>query len=125
MRGNGGGNTSAQGIERLRREIAMIAISRDTKPSPEPGGIMDGPKVCLINEFSASDGDIFPYRFRQYKLGKLIGKRTWGGVIGIRGSLPILDGGFLNKPEFSPYDILGNQRIMAGHCVAPDIVFSI
>ncbi len=60
-----------------------------------------GPKVCLLNEFSASDGDLFPYRFRQHKLGKLIGKRSWGGVIGIRGSLPLLDGGTLNRSRSS------------------------
>ena len=58
--------------------------------------------VCLMNEFSASDGDLFPYRFQHYKLGKLIGKRSWGGVVGIRGTLPLLDGGTLNRPEFSP-----------------------
>jgi tricorn protease len=122
MRGNGGGNVSAQLIERLRRQMAMIAISRDTQPTPEPGGLIDGPLVCLINEFSASDGDIFPYRFRKYKLGKLIGKRTWGGVVGIRGSLPLLDGGTLMKPEFSRYDTEGKQWIIEGHGVDPDII---
>ena len=81
-----------------------------------------GPKVCLLDEFSASDGDIFPYRFKKYKLGKLIGKRSWGGVVGIRGTLPLLDGGFLNKPEFSRYDTEGKEWIMEGHGVDPDIV---
>ncbi|HEV8059577.1 MAG TPA: S41 family peptidase [Gemmataceae bacterium] len=122
MRGNGGGNVSAQLIERLRREAAMIAISRDTAPTPEPGGLMNGPMICLINEFSASDGDIFPYRFRKYKLGKLIGKRTWGGVVGIRGSLPLLDGGTLMKPEFSRYDTEGKEWIIEGKGVEPDII---
>jgi tricorn protease len=122
MRGNGGGNVSAQLIERLRREIAMITISRDTAPTTEPGGLMNGPMVCLINEFSASDGDIFPYRFRKYKLGKLIGKRTWGGVVGIRGSLPLVDGGTLSKPEFSRYDVDGKEWIIEGKGVEPDII---
>ena len=81
-----------------------------------------GPMTCLLNEFSASDGDIFPYRFRQYKLGKLIGKRSWGGVVGIRGTLPLLDGGTLNKPEFSRYDVDGKTWIMEGVGVEPDIV---
>jgi tricorn protease len=116
------GNDSPELIERLRREIALIAISRDTDPRPEPGGLMDGPMACLINEFSASDGDIFPYRFRKYKLGKLIGKRTWGGVVGIRGSLPLLDGGTLMKPEFSRYDTEGKEWIIEGKGVEPDIV---
>ena len=81
-----------------------------------------GPMVCLMNEFSASDGDLFPYRFRQYKLGKLIGKRSWGGVVGIRGSLPFLDGGYLNRPEFSRYDLDGKKWIIEDHGVDPDIV---
>ncbi len=122
VRGNGGGNVSPMVIERLRREAAMIDIARNTAPTPDPGGLVMGPKVCLMDEFSASDGDIFPYRFRQYKLGKLIGKRSWGGVVGIRGTLPIVDGGFLNRPEFSRYDLEGKEWIMEGHGVDPDIV---
>ncbi len=122
MRGNGGGNVSPMLIERLRREIAMVTIARNTVPNTDPDAMIYGPKVCLLNEFSASDGDLFPYRFKQYKLGKLIGKRSWGGVVGIRGSLPILDGGYLNKPEFSRYDIAGKEWIIEGHGVDPDIV---
>jgi tricorn protease len=76
---------------------------------------------CLLNEFSASDGDLFPYRFRQHKLGKLIGKRSWGGVVGIRGTLPLLDGGTLNRPEFSRYDLEGKEWIIEGKGVEPDI----
>jgi tricorn protease len=122
VRGNGGGNVSPQLIERLRREIAMVNISRNTVATPNPSGMFQGPMVCLINEFSASDGDLFPYRFKKYKLGKLVGKRTWGGVVGIRGTLPLLDGGYLNKPEFAPYDVEGKQWIIEGHGVDPDIV---
>jgi tricorn protease len=122
IRGNGGGNVSPMLIERLRREAAMIDIGRNTSPSFDPGGLIPGPRVCLIDEFSASDGDIFAYRFKFYKLGKLIGKRTWGGVVGIRGTLPIVDGGYLNRPEFSRYDLAGKEWIMEGHGVGPDIV---
>ncbi len=122
VRGNGGGNVSPLVIERLRRESAMIGIARNTTPSFDPEYLIAGPKVCLLDEFSASDGDIFPYRFRYYKLGKLIGKRSWGGVVGIRGTLPIVDGGFLNRPEFSRYDMAGKEWIMEGHGVDPDIV---
>ena len=121
VRGNGGGNVSPQIIERLRREAAMIDIARNTAADFDPGGTHVGPKVCLLNEFSASDGDIFPYRFKYYKLGKLIGKRSWGGVVGIRGTNPFVDGGFLNKPEFSRYDVEGKEWIMEGHGVDPDI----
>ncbi len=122
VRGNGGGNVSPMLIERLRREIAMIGIARNAPPRPEPQALVNGPLVCLINEFSASDGDIFPYRFRQHKLGKLVGKRTWGGVVGIRNPLPLLDGGMLNRPEFSRYDVEGKRWIMEGYGVDPDIV---
>lgn len=121
MRGNGGGNVSPMLIERLRREIAMIDIARNSVPDTDPGAMLYGPKVCLLNEFSASDGDLFPYRFRQHKLGKLIGKRSWGGVVGIRGSLPLLDGGYLNRPEFSRYGVDGKSWIIEGVGVPPDI----
>lgn len=121
VRGNGGGNVSPMLIERLRREIAMIDMSRDTIPGPDPEAMMLGPKVCLIDEFSASDGDLFPYRFKKHKLGKLIGKRTWGGVVGIRNSLPLVDGGSLMKPEFAPYSVDGKEWIIEGHGVEPDI----
>lgn len=122
VRGNGGGNVSAQIAERLRREMAMVAIARNTAPSPEPAGTFVGPMACLLNEFSASDGDIFPYRFRHHKLGPLIGKRSWGGVVGIRGTLPLIDGGDLRKPEFSRYDVAGKEWIMENVGVEPDIV---
>jgi tricorn protease len=122
VRGNGGGNVSPQLIERLRREVAMMKMARNTAVTPDPGGMLFGPMVCLMNEFSASDGDLFAYRFRKYKLGKLIGKRTWGGVVGIRGTLPLLDGGYLNKPEFAPFDVEGKQWIIEGHGVEPDLV---
>jgi tricorn protease len=122
VRGNGGGNVSPMVIERLRREAAMIDISRNRAPTFDPGALIPGPKVCLMDEFSASDGDIFTYRFRYYKLGKLIGKRSWGGVVGISGTLPLVDGGYLNKPEFSRYDLEGKEWIMEGHGVDPDIV---
>jgi tricorn protease len=121
VRGNGGGSVSPMIIERLRQEIAFMEMARNTLPSPDPSGMLVGPKVCLINEFSASDGDIFPYRFKKYGLGKIIGKRTWGGVVGIRGSLPIVDGGFLMKPEFAPFSAEGKGWIIEGVGVDPDI----
>ena len=122
VRGNGGGFVSPMIIERLNREIAMIGIARNSTVGADPSGTMLGPKVMLLDEFSASDGDIVAYRFKKYKLGKVVGKRSWGGVVGIRGSLPFLDGGFLNKPEFSRYDVEGKEWIMEGYGVDPDIV---
>ena len=122
VRGNGGGNVSPMLIERLRREIAMVGIARNGPPTVNPSGTFYGPMACLMNEFSASDGDLFPFRFKHYKLGPLIGKRSWGGVVGIRGSLPLVDGGTLSKPEFSRFDIEGKKWIIEGYGVDPDIV---
>ncbi len=122
VRGNGGGNVSPMIIDRLTRELVMIDIARNSIPTPDPAAAVIGPKVALCDEFSASDGDLFPYRFKTLKLGKLIGKRTWGGVVGIRGSLPLLDGGFLNKPEFSRFGLDGKTWIIEGVGVEPDIV---
>jgi tricorn protease len=122
VRGNGGGNVSPMLIDRLVREMVMVEVARNGIGGPDPGAAFLGPKVCLCDEFSASDGDIFPYRFKTLKLGKLIGKRTWGGVVGIRGTLPLLDGGALNKPEFAPYSPDGKGWIIEGVGVEPDIV---
>jgi tricorn protease len=122
VRGNGGGNVSSMVIDRLVREMVMVGMARNQVGAPDPGAAFLGPKVCLCDEFSASDGDIFPYRFKMLKLGKLVGKRTWGGVVGIRGSLPLLDGGTLNKPEFAPYSPDGKGWIIEGVGVEPDIV---
>ncbi len=122
VRFNAGGFVSQIVIENLRRVASQITIARNTKPDIDPDGTLYGPMVMLSNEFSASDGDIVTYRFKFYKLGKVVGKRTWGGVTGIRGSLPFVDGGTLNKPEFSRYDLEGKKWIIEGIGVEPDIV---
>lgn len=121
VRGNGGGNVSPMLIERLRRELAMVSVFRNNPPRTNPSEMHLGPKVTLLDEFSASDGDLFPYRFKKHKLGKLIGKKSWGGVIGIAGSTPFVDGGYLNTPEFGPYDTEGKNWIIEGIGVEPDI----
>ena len=122
VRGNGGGFVSPLVIERLRRALVMVGMSRNGIPQTDPPQTFLGPMVTLIDEFSASDGDIFPYRFKTIGLGKLIGKRTWGGVIGIRNSLPLIDGGQFFKPEFAPYSKEGKGWVIEGHGVEPDIV---
>ena len=122
VRGNGGGFVSPLVIERLRRAFTMVGMARNSLPQPDPGQSFMGPMVTLCDEFSASDGDIFPYRFKTLGLGKLIGKRTWGGVTGIRNSLPLADGGNFFKPEFAIYAKDGKNWIIEGHGVDPDIV---
>jgi len=121
-RGNGGGNVSPMILERLGREISRANMNRNSQfPTQTPTKMMLGPKVCLINNYSASDGDLFPYGFRKHNLGKIIGVRSWGGVVGIRGSLPFVDGTILNKPEFTSYDADGAGYIIEGYGVDPDI----
>ncbi len=120
-RGNGGGNVSPMIIERLRREPAMWTVARNGTVNVDPSGQVLGPKVLLIDQHSASDGDIVGYRFRKHRLGPIIGQRSWGGVVGIRGSLPLLDGGILNRPEFSRFDLEAKEWIMEGTGVEPDI----
>ena len=122
VRSNGGGNVSPMIIERLRRELVLVDIARNGLPNANPGAMILGPKVLLADEFSASDGDLVTYRFKTYKMGPVIGKRTWGGVVGIRGALPMLDGGVLNRPEFSRYDVAGKSWAIEGVGVEPDIV---
>lgn len=118
---NGGGNVSPLIIERLRREIGLAEHARNQEDiNVKPDGVMAGPLVCLINQLSMSDGDLFPYQFRKYKLGTLIGMRSWGGVIGIRGSLPFTDGSYMYKPEFANFGADGNW-IIEGTGVKPDI----
>jgi tricorn protease len=121
-RGNGGGNVSTMIIERLRRELSMMTSPRNGQPSPKPDGIMIGPKILLLDNYSASDGDLFPYQFKFYQLGKTVGIRSWGGVVGIRGTLPIIDGGSLNRPEFAHYDAEGKQFVIEGYGVDPEYV---
>ncbi|MFH1177211.1 MAG: S41 family peptidase, partial [Acidobacteriota bacterium] len=122
VRGNGGGSVSEMLIERLRRTLLGTGFSRNSEdPGTYPDATFYGPMVCLINETSASDGDIFPYMFRQAGLGQLIGKRTWGGVVGISGRGPLLDGGQIYVPEYGSNAVDG-AWIIEGHGVDPDIV---
>ncbi|MFW5659316.1 MAG: PDZ domain-containing protein, partial [Bacteroidota bacterium] len=121
VRGNGGGNVSPMIIERLQRKLAMIQMGRNLSPYPNPFQMVVGPKVMLHDRYSASDGDLVNWRFKAYDLGPTIGERSWGGVVGIRGSLPFIDGADLRKPEFAPYDTEGKNWIIEGYGVDPDI----
>jgi len=121
VRSNGGGNVSQMIIERLDSKAMGTRFGYDSdKPITYPYTAFHGPKVCLINETSASDGDIFPHYFREAGLGPLIGKRTWGGVVGYSGTGPLLDGASLAIPMRGTNDINGNY-IIEGIGVIPDI----
>ena len=121
VRDNGGGNVSEMILERLSRQLLSLGWSRnDEHPNTYPRTVFRGHLVCLINEGSASDGDIFPAMFKQAGLGPLIGKRTWGGVTGISGHGPLVDGGQVFVPEHGTLSKDG-QWIIEGWGVEPDI----
>jgi tricorn protease len=121
-RGNGGGNVSPMITERLQRTITYFSMHTNQKEGDvNPVGTFHGPKVLLVNEYSASDGDLFPYRFKHNKLGTVIGRRTWGGVVGYSGSVPVVDGGSIVTPSYAPFAADGSGWIIEGTGVSPDI----
>jgi tricorn protease len=121
VRANGGGNVSRMLIERLRRKLLGLNYARtDDQANTYPDAVFIGPMVALLDENSASDGDIFPYMFRKAGLGPLIGKRSWGGVVGIQSRGPLIDGGTIFVPGSGLTDENGNW-IIEGYGVDPDI----
>jgi tricorn protease len=121
VRYNGGGFVDPLIFARLRRILAGMNSQRNWESSTVPSQVFNGSLACVTNHFAASDGDIFSYFFKYYKLGPLIGERTWGGVRGIRGLIPLMDGGYISRPEAARYD-LNSQWIIENRGVEPDIV---
>ncbi len=122
-RANGGGNISPMIIERLQRKVYRMTMRRGSSlTGTVPEGTHTGPKVLLINKYSASDGDLFPWSFKANNLGTVIGTRTWGGIVGISGPLPYVDGTDVRVPFFTNYDAATGQWIVENHGVDPDIV---
>jgi tricorn protease len=119
-RWNGGGFVAPMVLERLRRVLVELGTNREAASSTEPEELINGPKICLINHWSASDGDIFPDLFRRYGLGKLVGTRTWGGVRGIRGEWTMMDGGYVTIPEDAIYTLQSVWDV-ENHGVDPDV----
>lgn len=121
VRANGGGNVSRMLIERLRRKLLAVNYARtDEEANTYPDQVFIGPMVALLDQNSASDGDIFPYMFKHAGLGPLIGKRSWGGVVGIQNRGNLIDGGQI----FVPGSGLANENgewIIEGYGVDPDI----
>jgi tricorn protease len=119
-RWNGGGFIAPFALERLRRTLVTLAVNRESGVGTEPNEVLNGPKVALLNHWSSSDGDIFPYLFKRYGLGQLVGTRSWGGVRGIRGYWRMMDGGYVTVPEealFTPDSKWGVEN----HGVDPDV----
>ncbi len=121
VRYNGGGFVDQLIFARLRRILAGMGSSRNFESTTVPPVVFNGAMACVTNHYAASDGDIFSYYFKYYKLGPLIGERTWGGVRGIRGNIPLMDGGYITRPEFARYD-LNSKWVIENHGVQPDII---
>ncbi len=101
VRFNGGGHVSQLLIQKLRRRPVGYDVSRWGSPEPYPSQAIPGPLVAVTNEWAGSDGDIFSHVFKLMKLGPLVGKRTWGGVIGISPRRSLVDGAITTQPEYS------------------------
>jgi tricorn protease len=121
VRYNGGGFVDQLIFARLRRVLAAMNPARNFEPGTTPANVFYGYMACITNHYAASDGDFFSYFFKQYKLGPLIGERTWGGVRGIRGEIPLLDGGYITRPEFS-LSSLDSKWLIENRGVQPDVV---
>jgi tricorn protease len=117
---NDGGQIPDRFVEMLNREPLAFFAVRDGEPLLIPSYAHFGPKVMLINGWSGSGGDAFPDYFKKRKLGPLIGTRTWGGLIGITGVPPLIDGGGITVPTFRMYNPDGTW-FREGHGVDPDI----
>jgi tricorn protease len=101
VRFNRGGHVSPLLLEKLSRRRIGYDVSRWSEPIPYPYASPMGPMVALTNEYAGSDGDIFSHSFKLFGLGPLIGKRTWGGVVGIWPRHSLVDGTVTTQPEFS------------------------
>jgi tricorn protease len=120
VRYNGGGFVDQLIFERLRRILAGMDSARNFASGTIPDVVFNGSLACVTNAYAASDGDIFSYYFKKYHLGPLIGMRTWGGVRGIRGYVPLMDGGYVTRPEFSVYG-LDSHWVVENYGVEPDV----
>jgi tricorn protease len=117
---NGGGHAADYIIDYLRKPLNSYWAVRDGEDFRQPFGTLPGPKVMIINEYAGSGGDYMPWMFRRHNIGPLIGKRTWGGLVGIGGYPVLIDGGSVTAPHFAFYTPEGEWEV-ENRGVAPDI----
>jgi len=117
---NGGGQAADYIIDYLSKPLLSYWAVRDGEDFRTPFGTLPGPKVMIINEYAGSGGDLMPWMFRRLGLGPLVGKRTWGGLVGIGGYPALIDGGTVTAPHFAFYSPEGKWEI-ENRGVAPDI----
>ncbi|MHC4597511.1 MAG: S41 family peptidase [Planctomycetota bacterium] len=124
VRFNSGGHVSPLILSRLMRRQTGYSIGRWIDPHPRPPDAFGGPIVGITDEFSGSDGDSFSHNFKQLGIGPLIGKRTWGGIVGLNPTHPLVDGTVTTQPEyFNWYTDVGYG--LENHGAEPDIVVEI
>ncbi|MGD0733796.1 MAG: PDZ domain-containing protein [Terracidiphilus sp.] len=117
---NDGGFIADYVVDVLKRFPLSGAIERDGKPMHDPVGAIFGPKVMLINQNAGSGGDAMPWYFRKAGIGKLVGTKTWGGLVGIGGYPPLIDGGGVTAPRYAIYGLSGDWEV-ENHGIAPDV----
>ncbi|MBV9341187.1 MAG: PDZ domain-containing protein, partial [Acidobacteria bacterium] len=117
---NSGGQVADYIVEALGRQLLAYWAPRYGAVYRTPQASVLGPKVMLVNEFSGSGGDAMPWLFRYAKVGTLVGKRTWGGLVGISGYPALMDGGTVTSPSFGFFSPSGKWEI-ENHGVAPDV----
>ena len=117
---NGGGSAADYVIEYLQRKLWNYWLTREGADFNTPVGGIFGPKAMIVNEFAGSGGDYMPWLFRHVGLGQLVGKRTWGGLVGIYDYPQLMDGGFVTAPRVAFFTTEGtweveNHGVAAGH----------
>jgi tricorn protease len=117
---NGGGQVADYVIDVLNRPLLSYNAFRYGAVQKSPAGSIQGPKVMIINEPAGSGGDMMPWMFRYTKTGTLVGKRTWGGLIGVLGFPELMDGGFITAPNVRIFSPAG-EWIAENTGVAPDV----
>jgi len=119
---NGGGMIPDFFTAKLQRCLLNLIAPREGKDVPWPPQAVYGPKVMIVNELAGSGGDAFPWYFKQEKIGPIVGMRTWGGLIGISRSIPLLDGGNVTAPEIAFWSTeKGGEWIVENRGVDPDV----
>ena len=116
---NTGGDIADYIIDYLRRPIMSLMMTREGRDQSSPLGSIYGPKVMVINEMSGSGGDALPWYFRKAGIGPLIGKRTWGGLVGTYDYPELMDGGHVTAPRIAIYGLQGHWEV-ENHGIPPD-----
>jgi tricorn protease len=117
---NHGGLLADYIVENLNLKPLSRAMSREGEETASPAATIFGPKVMMINQYAGSGGDALPWYFRKLAIGPLVGKRTWGGLVGIGGYPDLMDGGSVTAPRWAIYGLNGDWEV-ENHGIPPDV----